>query len=74
MNAALRINIWIMGDDASGETNSGRNARKNMDNFGLRILIKNPFTTICHRVLVDSGELTCSDPVSRHMDQDRYMR
>jgi hypothetical protein len=49
MNTTLRINISNIGDEALGETKSGRKAKKNIDSLGLRILIKKPFVAICLR-------------------------
>jgi len=74
MNAALRINIWNTGDDTFGETKSGKKARKNIDSFGLRILIRNPLAAICHGLFIGPGELIFKEPVSRHIDQARYIR
>lgn len=71
MNRTLRINISNIGDELSGETNSGRKAKKNIDSLGLRILIKNPFVTICLKPFLWEGELNLSAPVSCHIDHAR---
>ncbi len=57
MNTTLRRNISIIGEELLVETKSGRNARKNIDSLGLRILIKKPLLAICHKPLFAEGEL-----------------
>jgi len=71
MNTALNISICNIGDEASGETNKGKNAKKKIDNLGFSILIKKPLIDICSRLFFVFGSSNLSDPVSRHIDQAR---
>jgi hypothetical protein len=71
IKTTLRRNISNSGDEVSGETKRGKKARKNIDSFGLRILSKNPLSTICPILAVDDDELNLIAPVSRHIDQAR---
>ncbi len=71
INVMPRTSISKIGDTLSGETKSGRKAKKNIDSLGLRILIKKPFIAIFHKPVLEEGELNFNAPVSRHMDQAR---
>jgi len=71
INVKPRTSISKIGDTLSGETKSGRKAKKNIDSLGLRILIKKPFVVIFHKPVFEEGELNFKAPVSRHMDQAR---
>lgn len=66
----LRMIISTVGDTEVEETKRGKNAMKNIDNLGLRILIRKPLHTICQPV-PEEGELNFNEPVSRHIDQAR---
>ena len=71
INATLISTISNRGDAVSGATKSGRNARKKMDSFGLRILSKKPRRAICRVFFRAAGELNVRLPDSRHIDQAR---
>ena len=47
INTTLKTSISNIGDEVVGDTKSGRKAKKNIYNLGLRILIKKPFIAIC---------------------------
>jgi len=51
MNTTLIISISNSGDEVFGETKSGRKAKKNIDSFGLRILIKKDLLTLYKSLL-----------------------
>ena len=47
---------------------------KNIESFGLRILIKNPLLTICHNPIFVEGESNFNEPVSLHIAQAKYSK
>ena len=71
INIMLRVSNKNIGDVVSGETKSGKKAKKNIESLGLRILIKKPFIAIRHKLFLVEGELNFIEPVSRHIDHDR---
>ncbi len=71
MNTTLSMNISNIGAELFGDTKSGRNAKKKIDNLGFRILIKKPLVAICRKLFLRAGELNLSTPVSLHMDHAR---
>ncbi len=47
----LKSNICVIGDEEVADTNWGKKAKKNIDNFGFKILIKKPLVAIFVNVL-----------------------
>ncbi len=74
MKIILRRTICRIGDEASGETKSGKKAKKNMESLGLRMLIKNPLVIIWRNPVFEEGASKFNEPVSRHMVHAKYSR
>jgi hypothetical protein len=74
MKPAPKRNISTMGDKVFDEIKSGRNARKNIDSLGLRILMKNPLVAICLNPFLWEGELNLRTPVSCHIKHARWSK
>ncbi len=62
MNTALSISNWCMGDRIPGMTNRGKKARKKMESFGFRMLIKKPLSIIWNKPFLSAGLLNSSAP------------
>src|SRR6185503_20657174 len=74
MNTMLSIIISMVGDDEFLEMKSGRNAKKNIVNFGLSRFIAIAFVTICAALASVVFLLISNVPASRHIFQARYSK
>ena len=69
MNTPLKVSMAVSGCGSSTLTNCGRNARKKIESFGLRMLIRIASTVICAALRAVASFSTLSVPCSRSVFQ-----
>ena len=67
LNTALSTSKSAVGDAVFGAIKSGKNAKKKIVNFGLRIFRKKAFVIMCQGLLLDAAISNASAPCSRQI-------